>query len=412
LDLLNKSGVKISTEDLSKRVKAEMLKLGSQYEAPDEVKVAVIDEFFAIIHWMAKKGIVQREDHPTDDDQHFWSKGNGRYTPTKKPLTYREQPKPEPKTTPKEEDDDEVPDWGKSEEMEKLENRVESLEGQIVRYAEVVGKQQEEIERLKKKQQVEYTIVTDNKPVKIKEKVHEVFPQVLFHLKCGDFPMLVGPSGCGKTELAMQMARHLKKDFGMLSWHGGMTESQLYGKTVPNITGGKEIYIPADFAEFYESGGLFLHDEIDGGDPNVLLSLNGPLSNKRMKLPRKVKPLIEMHKDFVCLATANTWGNGADRHYVGRNQMDGATVKRFVLIDMDYDEKLEIALCPGEEAMVERLQEYRRKLVYNKLQRVIDTRFILRAYKWKRCKKDDEYVDTMLFKGWRQDEERKVKGLY
>jgi len=416
------AGAKLNTKQLKDFVENELI-LNKDYDTDftQEHKDGVLEEFQSAIHWMASKGILTREDDPNNPDDYVWSAGTGKAWKVggkrRRPLSERDQLRglARPEDTPQ------VPnpfppikkeEVKKSMEYNPLADRVKILEGQITRYAETVEELSSEIETWKKSRRVEFTIVTNGKPVKIKEKVHSVFPQVLFHLECGDFPMLVGPSGCGKTELAIQMARHLKMRFGMLSWHGGMTESQLYGKTIPNITGGKEVYMPADFADFYENSGLFLHDEIDGGDPNVLLSLNGPLSNKKMKLPRKVNPLIDMHKNFRCIATANTWGNGADRHYVGRNQMDGATVKRFTLIDMDYDEALEMALCPGQEDMVKRLQTYRANMIRNKIQRVIDTRFIIRAYNWKRHKKDDDYVDAMLFKGWREDEIRKVKGGY
>ncbi len=375
-----------------------------------QAKEDVIEEFKAIMHWMAGKGIVNRQDDPGDEDDYIWSPGNGK--PWKIPRKNKLRGLATPDDTPKPEVHPVIThqEVRKEQQYNPLADRVKVLEGQIGRYAETVGKLAEELEEMKKTRKCEYIINTNGKPVKIKERVHSVFPQVLFHLECGDIPMLVGPSGCGKTKLAMQVADHLKKRFSLLSWHGGMTESQLYGKTIPNITGGKEVYMPADFADWFENGGLFLHDEIDGGDPNVLLSLNAPFSNGTMKLPRKVKPLVHMHKDFRCIATANTWGNGADRHYVGRNQMDGATVKRFTLIDMDYDEELEVQLCPGQEKMVARLQRYRAAIVRNKLQRIMDTRFILRAYNWMRHKKDDDFVDMMYFKGWREDEIRKVKG--
>jgi hypothetical protein len=51
-----------------------------------------------------------------------------------------------------------------------------------------------------------------------------------------------------------------------------------------------------------------------------------------------------MHPDFRFVSTANTWGHGADRQYVGRNPLDAATIDRFWQMDWDYDEQLERAL--------------------------------------------------------------------
>jgi hypothetical protein len=49
----------------------------------------------------------------------------------------------------------------------------------------------------------------------------------------------------------------------------------------------------------------------------------------------------------VC-AAANTYGTGADALYVGRNQLDAATLDRFYVVEMDYDRKLEAKLAPEE----------------------------------------------------------------
>ena len=45
----------------------------------------------------------------------------------------------------------------------------------------------------------------------------------------------------------------------------------------------------------------------------------------------------------MILAAANTWGRGGDQQYVGRNQLDAATLDRFVLstLHVDYDTDLE-----------------------------------------------------------------------
>jgi len=119
-----------------------------------------------------------------------------------------------------------------------------------------------------------------------------------------------------------------------------------------------------------------------------------------------------MHKEFICMSAANTWGNGADRQYVGRNQQDTAFVERFVQIDMDYDEHLELELCPGKGDMVGKLHEFRAKIRNNKLERTLSTRFICRAFNWMKHGKEEDYIHEMLFKGWRPDEINRIKGSY
>lgn len=280
----------------------------------------------------------------------------------------------------------------------------------LVELAAEVGRLQKEVALLSKLRKVTIEVKHNDKSVTIEDRTHPIFEQVLFHIGCGDHVMLVGPKGCGKTYLAEQVAEALERDYGMLSLSGGVTEGKLFGRVAPNINTGENVYTATRFVELYETGGLYLLDEVDAADPNVLLSINGALANGNLPLDRPKKPIAKKHKHFVCMAAANTWGNGADRQYVGRNQQDSAFTERFVQIAMDYDEALEIALCPGADDLVATLHGYRAKIMANKLERTLSTRFILRAYNWLQHGKTQAYVDEMLFAGWRSDEVRKVKG--
>jgi MoxR-like ATPase len=61
-----------------------------------------------------------------------------------------------------------------------------------------------------------------------------------------------------------------------------------------------------------------------------------------------------MHEDFRMVATANTFGNGASRQYVGRNQLDAATLDRFTVITWDIDNRIEEAIAQQSPTYGER----------------------------------------------------------
>lgn len=253
----------------------------------------------------------------------------------------------------------------------------------------------------------------DREPVTIDGAVHAIFGQVVELAAARKHIFLPGPSGSGKSHLARQVAEALELRFGSVSCSAGMSESQLLGRMVPHGEHGQFEFLGTEFLDCYENGGVFLFDEIDAADSNVLLVINSALANGHLSVPsRHDKPVAKRHPDFVCVAAANTWGRGADRQYVGRNELDESTLDRFRIgtVPMDYDEKLERQLCPDPK-LYDRLRTYRKRAQENRLERIVSTRFMKEAYEmvntygW-----TYEQVDEKLFQSWRPDEVRKVKG--
>jgi MoxR-like ATPase len=187
----------------------------------------------------------------------------------------------------------------------------------------------------------------------------------------------------------------------------------LLGRNHPAGAKGEFKFLGTSFLDCYENGGVFLFDEIDAADANVMLVINSALANGQLSVPsRHDNPVAKRHPDFICIAAANTFGHGADRQYVGRNELDESTLDRFRIgtVPMDYDEALERQLCP-EPALYNRLAGYREKVRENQLPRLVSTRFIMQAYtmvsQWNWTVHD---VDDSLFAGWSEDEIVKVKG--
>lgn len=223
--------------------------------------------------------------------------------------------------------------------------------------------------------------------------------------------MMVGPAGCGKTFLAGKVAEALGLDFSSISCSAGMSESQLAGWLLPVGNSGKFEYVMSEFVRIYENGGVFLLDEIDSSDSNALTFINQAIANEGFYIPQRYKkPYVKRHANFVCIAAANTYGQGADAVYVGRNQLDGATLDRFRagMITMDYSKKVESALVYPE--VLQWGLAIREVIRSNRLRRVMSTRVMLdltkmhEAYKWG----IDEW-DKTYFADWTVDELNKVK---
>lgn len=218
--------------------------------------------------------------------------------------------------------------------------------------------------------------------------------------------MLVGPAGCGKTYTAALAAEALGLNFYSISLTQGTPESHLLGRSIPNLTTGEEVYVEADFVRAFTKGGVFLLDEMDAGNDNCLLAINTALANNEMSLSaRTTETRVKRHEDFICIASANTFGKGADRQYVGRSQLDEATLDRFRIgtIEVDYSEQIESELCP-DQSLLNLLWAIRKHVQVRQLRRVVSTRFIKSAYNMKSRGWDHKRIVKALTSGWKADE--------
>lgn len=155
--------------------------------------------------------------------------------------------------------------------------------------------------------------------------------------------LLVGMAGTGKTHAAEQVAQAHGLEHYTMSVGAQTSKSDIIGFIHAN--GG---YVPTLFRKAYEEGGVFLMDEIDAGNANVLIQVNAALSNGMGAFPDK---MVKRHPNFVFIASANTYGTGMNRQYVGRNQLDAATLDRFTIIDWDVDASLEESLSVGNDGL-------------------------------------------------------------
>lgn len=154
--------------------------------------------------------------------------------------------------------------------------------------------------------------------------------------------MMVGPAGSGKTTAADHAAQAL-----------GFEQATIQGQTLTRyefdgFVDAHGVYRDSAFRRFCEAdGGVFLQDEMDSCEASAVLALNAYLANGRVTFPDG-KTFKRSERHFV-VAACNTFGSGASRLYVGRNQLDAATTDRYRTLIWEYDEELEGQLVAHEQ---------------------------------------------------------------
>ena len=232
-------------------------------------------------------------------------------------------------------------------------------------------------------------------------KVHFKYDLLLKCMMARTNVALVGAAGSGKTTTVSKCAETLGLKF--------------YSKSVSAQTGAHEFfgyqdangnYVRTLFREAYENGGVFLLDEFDAGNPNVLAALNQATANEHCAF---ADDMIPKHEDFICVMAGNTFGHGANSEYVGRNKIDAATLDRFAFIEFPYDEDLEHALA-GNKDWCKKVQAFRRKVEQKKIRTIISPRAtIIGSQLLANGVSEKEVIDLLIYKGLNKEELQLLK---
>ncbi len=226
--------------------------------------------------------------------------------------------------------------------------------------------------------------------------VHSKFEQVLKFVKANEPVYLAGPAGSGKNVICQQVAKTLG-----LNFYFSNAVTQEYKLT--GFTDANGIFHESQFYKAFKNGGVFMLDEMDASIPEVLIILNAALANGYFDFPAPIG-YVEAHKDFRVIAAGNTYGNGADYDYVGRSQLDAASLDRFALIRIDYDSRIEEACAMGDSDLLGFCRAFRKASQKAGIRTVVSYRAIKRMAKLSQCMEADEVLDTCLIKSLELDD--------
>jgi MoxR-like ATPase len=243
-------------------------------------------------------------------------------------------------------------------------------------------------------------IKRENKPTVKVEGAHKQFSTLLNVLAAGCHAYLAGPAGSGKTTAASECAKAL----GLPFFFTGAVANEY------KLTGFRDAqgnYAKTPFRLWCEQGGVFLWDEVDASDARALLAFNAALANGIMEFPDG--ETVRLHSTCRAVAAANTFGGGADRVYVGRNQLDAASLDRFAFIAWDYDEALETRIA-GNADWSTYVQSVRKSVDALKIRAVVSPRASIMGAKLLSQGLDRATVETLtIWKGLDAATVQKIK---
>lgn len=244
---------------------------------------------------------------------------------------------------------------------------------------------------------IERKIVTvvDGKPVPMKGIQHEKFETVLKFVANDEPVFLTGAAGTGKNVLCKQVAEALGLKFYFTN-----AVTQEYKLT--GFTDAMGNYQETQFYKAFTQGGVFMLDEMDASIPEVLVILNAAIANRYFDFPAPIG-YKEAHPDFRIIAAGNTIGQGADFEYVGRNQLDAASLDRFAIVKVDYSEAIENSVA-GDIELANFCRDYRKAAKKNGLQVIVSYRAIGRLAKMTKILTLEEALETCLVKGIEKDD--------
>jgi cobaltochelatase CobS len=196
----------------------------------------------------------------------------------------------------------------------------------------------------------------ETKETKTIDGQHERFPVLLNLIMRRKHVYLFGGPGSGKSTAAHVVATELGLEYGYVALTAQTGESKLFG-----YMDAMGVYQSTKFYECYTKGGVFCIDEADNASANLLTALNGALANGHGAFPNGNQA---RHPDFVCVATGNTSGWGANPMFPERRPMDAAFRRRFAFISWEYDEafetRLTLARNPKAQTWIDWVQKVRK----------------------------------------------------
>lgn len=205
---------------------------------------------------------------------------------------------------------------------------------------------------------------------------------------------LWGEAGTGKNFILQKIANKMGLDFYY-------TNSVQEEYKITGFIDAAGDYHETEFYKAFKKGGLFFLDEMDASIPGVLVLLNAAIANGYFEFPNG---RINAHDNFRVVAAGNTCGNGANETYTGRLVLDGASLDRFVFINLTYNYATELSITKGNKPLVDFVRGLREKSKKIGVRATFSYRCLTMVYELEQAKMDLNFIfEVAVFKGMDKD---------
>ena len=278
--------------------------------------------------------------------------------------------------------------------VEKIENQI--MSGVADKVKEFIQKEYGTLER-------KVVTVVDGKKVDLGEGeiLHEKFDTICKFVANNEPVFLTGQAGTGKNVLCQQVAKALGLDFYF-------TNAVTQEYKITGFTDAMGVFHETQFYKAFKNGGLFMLDEMDASIPEVLIILNAAIANRYFDFPAPIG-YVEAHPNFRVVSAGNTYGLGANYDYVGRNQLDMASLDRFAMVRVDYSKAIELRVANGNEDLVNFCEDFRQASIKAGVRCVVSYRAIGRLAKMESLFDLQEAIKSCLTKSLEKDDLNAIK---
>lgn len=241
-------------------------------------------------------------------------------------------------------------------------------------------------------------VKTEKETHKVQGCTHYEFENIL-KLVAADIPVfLTGPAGCGKNVICKQIADALG-----LQFYFSNAVTQEY--KITGFIDANGHYQETQFYKAFTQGGVFMLDEMDASTPEVLVILNAAIANRYFDFPNG---RVDAHPDFRIVAAGNTYGTGADIEYTGRFQLDASSLDRFAIIEVSYDENIELAIADNDKEVVKFIHDFRKAVKTADIKFTVSYRAIERLVKLKSMFDTQKAIQIAVLRGMDKDDAEMV----